>query len=81
MVDNAAAAAFTNGRLNPGFRNETSAFQINPFVKYGDLELFGVIERASGRALAEPEARDVNQYAGDVVYRYGGEELADLVRG
>lgn len=69
VVDNAAAAAFTNGRLNPGFRNETSAFQINPFVKYGDLELFGVIERASGRALAEAEARDVNQYAGDVVYR------------
>lgn len=69
VVDNAAAAAFTNGRLNPNFRNETTAFQINPFIKYGDLELFGVIERASGRAIAEAEARDVNQYAGDVVYR------------
>lgn len=75
VADNEAAAGFTNGRLNPGFRNETTAFQINPFVKYGDLELFGVIERASGRAITEAEARTVNQYAGDAVYRLLDDQL------
>lgn len=75
VVDNAAAAAFTNGRLNPSFRNETRAFQINPFVKLGGLELFGVLEKASGRAATEAESRDVNQYAGDVVYRFLGDKL------
>ena len=75
VTDNAAAAAFTNGRLNPSFRNETKAFQINPFVKVGGLELFGVLEKASGRAVTEAEARDVSQYAGDVVYRFAGDKL------
>lgn len=75
VVDNAAAAAFTNGRLNPGFRNQTTAFQINPFVKFGGLELFGVLEKASGRAATEAEARDLNQYAGDVVYRFLNDRL------
>jgi hypothetical protein len=75
VVDNAAAGSFTNGRLNPGFRNETTAFQINPFVKFHGLELFGVLERASGKAANETGARDVNQYAGDLIYRFLGDKL------
>ncbi len=75
VVDNSTAAAFTNGRLNPGFKNETRAFQLNPFVKLGALELFGVLEKASGRAANEPETRDVSQYAGDVVYRLLNDRL------
>jgi hypothetical protein len=75
VVDNAAAASFTNGRLSPNFRNETNAFQINPFVKFHGLELFGVIEKASGKADTETEARDVSQYAADVVYRFLGDKL------
>ena len=69
VIDNAAAAGFTNGRLGVNFSNELTAIQINPFVKLGGLELFGVIERAEGKTLAEAATRQVDQYAGDVVYR------------
>ena len=47
------------------------AIQINPFVKFGGLELFGVIERARGRASAEEDNREMRQYALDTVYRVG----------
>lgn len=70
VVDNAAAAAYTNGRLSASFGNELTTFQINPFVKLGGLELFGVVERARGKAASEAERREVTQYAGDVVYRF-----------
>lgn len=69
VMDNPEQKSFTNGRVNPGFRNELTAYQVNPYVEIGDLELFGVIERATGRALTEPDEREVRQYAGDVVYR------------
>jgi hypothetical protein len=61
---------FTSGRLNPGFRNELTTFQINPFVKFGGVEFFGVIERAEGKAATEESRRTWNQYAGEVVYRF-----------
>jgi hypothetical protein len=64
-----AGTAFTNGRVNPGFSNEITAWQINPYVELGNLELFGVMERASGKAAAAAERREVSQLAGDVVYR------------
>jgi hypothetical protein len=64
-----AGTAFTNGRVNPGFSNEITARQINPYVEFGNLELFGVIEWASGKAAAAEERREINQLAGDVVYR------------
>jgi hypothetical protein len=60
---------FTNGRVNPGFSNEIRAMQINPYIEFGNLEVFGVIERAEGKAAAATERREVNQLAGDVVYR------------
>ncbi len=79
VMENTAAtesAQFTSGLLNPGFRNEVTAIQVNPFVKFRGLELFGVLERAEGRAATETSKRQVNQYAGDVVYRLGpGEPL------
>jgi hypothetical protein len=74
VLENTAAtetAQATSGTINPGFRNEVTAFQINPFVKWGGLELFGVIERAEGRASTEPVTRAVRQYALDTVYRVG----------
>jgi hypothetical protein len=64
-----AGTGFTNGRVNPGFANEITARQINPYVEFGNLELFGVIEWASGKAAAAEERREINQLAGDVVYR------------
>ena len=73
VLDNASASAYTNGRVNPNFTEEIQAYQINPFVQIGDLELFGVAELARGRTqqevTADGDIREVRQYAGDVVYR------------
>lgn len=61
---------FTSGRLNPGFTNQLTAFQVNPFVKAGGLELFGILERAEGKNNAEEDTRTWTQYAGEAVYRF-----------
>ena len=65
---------FRSGRFDPGFGNQITAIMINPFVKYGGLEFFGTVELASGKALAEADRRDANQYAGEVIYRFGETE-------
>src|SRR5687768_7103633 len=78
VLENTAAtesAQFTSGNVNPGFRNEVTAFQINPFVKFGGLELFGVIERSEGKTSAEAVRREFNQQAVDVVYRALGDNV------
>jgi hypothetical protein len=84
VLENTAAtdsAQFTSGLINPGFRNAITAMQVNPFVKFRGFELFGVIERAEGKAVAETIERDVNQYAVDAVYRFlPGEKLFGGVR-
>jgi len=67
--------AFTNGRVNPAFANEITARQINPYIELGNLELFGVMEWASGKSAKEEERREVRQLAGDVVYRLLGDRL------
>ena len=64
------AAQFTSGLVNPGFRNKVRAVQINPFVKVGGLEVFGVLEQATGKANAELSERTWHQVAADVVYRF-----------
>ena len=64
-----------SGSIQPGFRNSVTAFQINPFVKFRGLELFGVIEQGEGRSAAEATDRKMTQYAGDVVYRFAGDRL------
>ena len=43
---------------------------MNPFVKFRGLELFGVVERAKGKATTEATERTWNQYAVDAVYRF-----------
>ena len=75
VVDNAAGANHFNGRATVAFPNQLTAIQVNPFVKFGGLELFGVLERAEGKAVTEAITRTVNQYAGDAVYRFLGERL------
>ena len=70
------SANYTSGLINPGFRNKVTAFQVNPFVKFRGLEVFGVIERAEGKAAAESAERTFRQHAVDVVYRMlPGEKL------
>lgn len=65
---------YATGRLNPNFANQFAAFQLNGFVKYKGLEFFGTVETAKGKLHAETEKRKANQYAADLVYRFGKEE-------
>ena len=69
------AANPTTGRFNPGFGNWFTTVMFNPFVKFKGFEFFGTIELAQGGDKKGVDAtRKVNQYAGDVVYRFGTNE-------
>ena len=66
------------GRFDPNFK-EMTAIQINPFVKYQGLEFFGTYEYVTGnKPLNATTLRDsdgtYNQYAGELLYRFGGKE-------
>ncbi|WP_028376727.1 hypothetical protein [Leeuwenhoekiella sp. MAR_2009_132] len=65
---------FRAGRINPDLKNEITSVMINPFVKYKGLEFFGVLETASGKKSAETSNRTWNQYAGELLYRFGPTE-------
>lgn len=73
-VGSKPAAAFTSGRYNPKLGNQITAIMFNPFVKYKGLEFFGTYERASGKAAAEADKRVANQYAAELIYRFGNNE-------
>lgn len=64
-----------SGDLQPGFGREVTAWVVNPFVKFGDLELFGNIEQAKGHGASETADRTWRQYAGEGVYRLLGDRL------
>jgi hypothetical protein len=69
------AANPTTGRFNPGFGNWSTNVMVNPFVKFKGLEFFGTIEFASGGDKKGTDAkRTVDQYTGDLVYRFGSNE-------
>ncbi|MDQ7918130.1 hypothetical protein RBU60_11125 [Mesonia sp. MT50] len=76
LMQGAAASGddFRASRYDPALANKITAVMINPFVKYGGLEFFGTIEMAKGKAAAEAEERTVNQYAGELIYRFGNNE-------
>ena len=63
------------GNVQPGFQSEARAWVINPFVKIGDLEFFGNIEQAKGRARTEPENRKWTQNAYELTYRLFNDNL------
>jgi len=65
---------FRAGRINPNLRNEMTSIMINPFLKYGGLEFFGIYERAQGKAASETDERTWNHYAGELIYRFGGDD-------
>jgi hypothetical protein len=55
-LENTAATVTGNafsGRFNPGYRDNVTAFMINPFVKFGGLEFFGTYESAQGNSALE----------------------------
>jgi hypothetical protein len=69
------AAYATTGRFSPGYANWYTAFMINPFVKYKGLEFFGTLEfTEGGDKKGNNASRKVNQYAADLVYRFGDTE-------
>ncbi len=68
VMDNAAQADAWNGRLDPNFTRSIHAVQVNPYVQYGNLELFGVIEKSKGHTAQETADRQVTQYDADAVY-------------
>jgi len=70
----AAGDNFRSGRYDPGFKNQITAFMINPFIKYKGLEFFGTIETTSGKSNVELEDRKANQFSGELVYRFGNDE-------
>lgn len=73
-VEATPASDFRSGRYNPNMRNQITAIMVNPFVKYGGLEFFGTLEITKGKANNEAEKRTANQYAGELIYRFGGKE-------
>lgn len=77
VMENTAATSSANhrsGMVDPDFGNKLTTFMINPFVKYKGLEFFGIFESASGRNFAETERRKYNQYAAELLYRFGNDE-------
>ena len=66
-----------DGRYNARFTKLT-AIQINPFIKFGGLEFFGIYEVANGNnEFATPVADtegSFTQVAGELLYRFGGNE-------
>jgi hypothetical protein len=73
VMENTAAtetAQKESGELDPLFKNQVTAFQMNPFVKYNGLEVFGIIERSNGKAASELDSRTWHHYAVDTVYRF-----------
>lgn len=73
-VDATNTSPFRSGRFDPEFKNQITAIMFNPFLKYQGLEFFGTLEFTNGRALTETDRRSTNQYAGELIYRFGKTE-------
>src|SRR5688500_15122192 len=69
------SGSFRSGMLNPNFGSKVKSYIVTPFVKYQGLEVFGVAEKAEGRAATETVNRDITQYAGEALYRFLGDQL------
>jgi hypothetical protein len=73
MVAEGAGDNFRSGRFNPGFKSKVTAVQINPFVKVKGLEVFGVLETATGGTADEAAGdslRTWNQVSVEALYRF-----------
>jgi hypothetical protein len=68
-------AATDAGQINPAAGQKIFAYQINPFINIGNLELFGVFEQTkdkdtNGNAPGSPE-ESWTHYGAELVYRIG----------
>ena len=67
------APTFNPGHGQPAAAGEITSFMINPFVKFMGLEFYGVFENVSGKLSSEPDRRDFQQWAGELLYRFGAD--------
>jgi hypothetical protein len=75
VASNYSSTSTPEGTFNPNFKNWYTSYMINPFIKYKGLEFFGTVELASGGDNAKTDdKRTANQYAGELVYRFGKSE-------
>ncbi|MFG6687401.1 hypothetical protein ACGK9U_12510 [Mariniflexile sp. HNIBRBA6329] len=76
VMEAAAATSdnFRSGRFNPNFGNKVTAIMFNPFIKYKGLEFFGTVEMADGRKHSEVDRKSADQFAGELIYRFGQNE-------
>ncbi|WP_114747797.1 hypothetical protein [Pleomorphovibrio marinus] len=68
------AAQFTSGRINPNQTDNITSFVVNPFLKFKGVEFFGNFEQSTGSGRNETENRTWNQWATDLIYRFGPQE-------
>jgi hypothetical protein len=82
---NVVSGSDFNARVTPGFAlsgrapggpigGEMTSIMINPFIKAGGLEFFGIIENSTGKRNSETDTRTFSQYAGELLYRFGATE-------
>lgn len=70
-----SGASTPEATFDPKFKNWATSYMFNPFVKYKGLEFFGTIELASGGDnLMTDDKRTADQYAAELVYRFGQSE-------
>lgn len=86
VMENAPVSLTGNafsGRFNPGFRDNVTAYMLNPFVKFQGLEIFATYEYAFGKnAFENGEGttwtavanRSAHQTAAEALYRFGQNE-------
>ncbi len=67
------APAFTPGYGQPPAAGEMTAFMLNPFVKFGGFEFYGVFENTTGNIKGN-DSRTFNQYGAEGLYRFGANE-------
>jgi len=76
VLENVSATTSAwSAEVRPNFTNRVTSFQVNPFLKYQGLELFGVIETAKGKAMTESRFRNWRQLSGEGVYRFWNDKL------
>jgi hypothetical protein len=80
------AAQAWSGDIQPGLRSKVTAWVVNPFVKFHGLEVFGNVEQAKGRTVAETADRKWTQNAAEGLYRFCSDQLYvggryDVVKG
>jgi hypothetical protein len=78
VLENTASTESANawsGDVQSGMRNMVTAFVVNPFLKYGGVELFGNAETMTGAAANELSRRTLRQYVGEGLYRFANDQL------